>query len=662
MADGLGYTEGAGKTVLTDELGAGHAQGVKLVIGADGDNDGFVSAANPLPVEGTLTIGALEAGDNNIGNVDVVSLPAIPAGNNNIGDVDVASIAAGDNNIGNVDIVTMPNVVIGSGTVTTVSTVSSVTAIANALPAGNNNIGDVDIASMPSVTLAASTGTQEVVGDVAHDSPAAGNPVLMGGYAKAAAPSDVSGDADAVNAWFLRNGAQAVNVTAAGALIPGDASNGLDVDVTRLPALVAGSAIIGNVRIDQTTPGTTNAVSAAVTSIVPGTAATSLGKAIDTALGATDTGVLAMGVRDDALATLTEADGDVTVMRTNARGAQWVALDSTAAQTVTLAAGTAAYGKLSANSGVDIGDVDVTSVPTDPFGANADAASATGSISAKLKGIATALGVTAYDLGTGTGGTRTQRVFLDTASTVGLVAGSAAIGKLAANSGVDIGDVDVTSVPTDPFGANADAASVSTSISAKLKGIATALGITALDLGSGTGGSRTLRTYPDTAAVHRTAGFMVTVSTDVTLPTSSIYGINDAISDSTSSPVSGGFTFTNAARVSGGSGVITDAIITTSVDAGTLLQGEIWLFDQAVTNINDNAAFAVSDSEIKTYVGKIPFTLEDAGNNGAYHAQNLGIGFTCVGTANLRFLIKAKNAYTPATDVLTFRLKILQDG
>lgn len=53
-----------------------------------------------------------------------------------------------------------------------------------------------------------------------------------------------------------------------------------------------------------------------------------------------------------------------------------------------LPAGTNAIGKLAANSGVDIGDVDVTSVPADPFGANADAASAIGSISAKLRFIA----------------------------------------------------------------------------------------------------------------------------------------------------------------------------------------------------------------------------------------------------------------------------------
>jgi hypothetical protein len=63
----------------------------------------------------------------------------------------------------------------------------------------------------------------------------------------------------------------------------------------------------------------------------------------------------------------------------------------------------------------NIGNVDIVTVPSDPFGANADAASATGSISAKLRGIATALGVTALDLGVGTGGSRTLRVAIDSA-------------------------------------------------------------------------------------------------------------------------------------------------------------------------------------------------------------------------------------------------------
>lgn len=73
-----------------------------------------------------------------------------------------------------------------------------------------------------------------VAGDIAHDAVDSGNPAKIGGYAKAAAPTDVTADGDRVNAWFLRNGAQAAVLTAAGALIGGDATNGLDVDVTRV--------------------------------------------------------------------------------------------------------------------------------------------------------------------------------------------------------------------------------------------------------------------------------------------------------------------------------------------------------------------------------------------------------------------------------------------
>lgn len=91
---------------------------------------------------------------------------------------------------------------------------------------------------------------------------------------------------------------------------------------------------------------------------------------------------------------------------------------------VALPAGTNAIGKLSANSGVDIGDVDVTSVPADPFGLNADAASASGSISAKLRAIATALGITAFDLGQGSGGTRTLRVSAEAVAHDGIDSGN----------------------------------------------------------------------------------------------------------------------------------------------------------------------------------------------------------------------------------------------
>lgn len=101
--------------------------------------------------EGSVDVLSIAAGNNNIGNVDVVTLPALAAGTANIGDVDVASIAAGDNNIGNVDIVSLPTVTVNSHAVTNAGTF----AVQNtaALPSGTNNIGDVDVLTMPTITV-----------------------------------------------------------------------------------------------------------------------------------------------------------------------------------------------------------------------------------------------------------------------------------------------------------------------------------------------------------------------------------------------------------------------------------------------------------------------------------------------------------------------------
>lgn len=88
---------------------------------------------------GNVTISApLPAGTNNIGDVDVLSLPSIPAGTNNIGDVDVLSlpsIPAGTNNIGDVDVLTLPSI-----------------------PTGSNTIGKVDVNTLSVVDLIDSTG------------------------------------------------------------------------------------------------------------------------------------------------------------------------------------------------------------------------------------------------------------------------------------------------------------------------------------------------------------------------------------------------------------------------------------------------------------------------------------------------------------------------
>ncbi len=154
-----------------------------------------------------------------------------------------------------------------------------------------------------------------------------------------------------------------------------------------------------------------------------------------------------------------------------------------------------------------------------------------------------------------------------------------------------------------------------------------------------------------------------TVTTTVTRPAdTTAYAVNDALANSTSAPTTGGFTLSGAARVSGGAGLITDAVVTMSTAAATPLVGEIWLFNQAVTAINDNAAFAISDTNVLDLVGIIPFTTNKSGsNNAASHLQNLNIGFTCVGSADLRFLVKVLNAYTPANaEVLSVMIKALR--
>ena len=105
-----------------------------------------VSTAKPLPVVQT---GALPAGTNNIGDVDVLTLPALPAGTNNIGDVDVLTLPAlpaGTNNIGDVDVLTLPALPAGTNNIGDVDVLTL-----PALPAGTNNIGDVDVLTLPAI-------------------------------------------------------------------------------------------------------------------------------------------------------------------------------------------------------------------------------------------------------------------------------------------------------------------------------------------------------------------------------------------------------------------------------------------------------------------------------------------------------------------------------
>jgi len=145
----------------------------------------------------------------------------------------------------------------------------------------------------------------------------------------------------------------------------------------------------GDSMVDDTNDALKTVISGSIT---PGTGATNLGKAEDAAHTSGDVGVMSLAVRNDVLATLAVADGDYAPFQVNSAGSLYVEI---ASGSVVIAAGTNEIGKLAAGV-AEIGNVKNS-------------------------------------------GTFAVQSTLQT--------GSAAIGKLAANSGVNIGDVDVLSLP-----------------------------------------------------------------------------------------------------------------------------------------------------------------------------------------------------------------------
>lgn len=104
--------------------------------------------------------GATPAGTNNIGDVDVLSLPSLPAGSNNIGDVDVLSLPslpAGSNNIGDVDVLSLPATPAGTNLIGRVSASHETNTIYN---------GTTALTPKFAVIAESSSGNNEVVAAV----------------------------------------------------------------------------------------------------------------------------------------------------------------------------------------------------------------------------------------------------------------------------------------------------------------------------------------------------------------------------------------------------------------------------------------------------------------------------------------------------------------
>ena len=95
-----------------------------------------------------------------------------------------------------------------------------------------------------------------------------------------------------------------------------NAISGTEMQVDIVASLPAGSAAIGKLAANSGV----DIGDVDVTSIVPGTGATNLGKAEDAAHSSGDTGVMPLAVRNDAPAALGGSDGDYAPLQVNSAG------------------------------------------------------------------------------------------------------------------------------------------------------------------------------------------------------------------------------------------------------------------------------------------------------------------------------------------------------
>lgn len=181
-AGALRVTGGGGGTQYTEGDTDASITGTAMLM--EGAGNALVAA------QGTASDGLLvNLGSNN----DVTLGAALPAGTNNIGDVDVLSVPA-------------PLSTTGGGTeasalrVTIASDSTGVVSI-------DDNGGTITVDG--TVTANAGTGTRTITGDVAHDAADSGNPVKVGGKARTTNPTAVA-DADRVDATFDDIGRQVV--------------------------------------------------------------------------------------------------------------------------------------------------------------------------------------------------------------------------------------------------------------------------------------------------------------------------------------------------------------------------------------------------------------------------------------------------------------------
>lgn len=348
-------------------------------------------SADVITVQGVTSMTALKVDGSAVTQPVSGTVTAnLAAGTNNIGDVDVLSIAAGDNNIGNVDIVTVPAPLstTGGGTEAAalrVTLASDSTGLVSVDDNGGSLTVDGTVAATQSGTWTVDLGaTDNAVLDAIAASLAGTLTVTGGGggveYTEGDTDASITGSAimwedtgdtlravSAAKPLPVGDGGGSLTVDAASLPLPTGASTAanqttmighldgvegllttIDADTGTLAGAVSGTEM--QVDVVASLPAGTNAIGKLaansgvdigdvdVTSVIPGTGATNLGKAEDAAHSSGDTGVMALAVRKDTATQLAGTDGDYSPLITDSSGALHVNVASgsvTASGTIT---------------------------------------------------------------------------------------------------------------------------------------------------------------------------------------------------------------------------------------------------------------------------------------------------------------------------------------
>lgn len=293
----------ASATVATDEIAGVDYQKVKLVDGT-ADSTTVIAAGGGVEA-GALRVtlasdstGVVSVDDNGasltVDNAHLTTLGGAVSGTEMQVDV-VAALPAGTNNIGDVDVLTVPAPLstTGGGTEATALRVTVANDSTGVLSVDDNG-GSLTVDGTVTATIAAGATTIAKAEDVASADADVGVPAMA---VRKATPANTSGTDGDYEMLQMSAGRLWTSATVDAALPAGTnaigklaANNGVD---------------IGDVD---------------VTSVVPGTGATNLGKAEDAAHTTGDVGVMALSVRQDTAAALGGTDADYQPLITDASG------------------------------------------------------------------------------------------------------------------------------------------------------------------------------------------------------------------------------------------------------------------------------------------------------------------------------------------------------